>query len=233
MLQELRCDIDAIDAIAKKHNLKVIYDAAHCFGSQYKGQSVLNFGDISTISFHATKLFHSTEGGAVITTNADLLKKMAHLRNFGHDGPEKFECVGINGKNSEFHAAMGLCNLPYADHIIEKRRKDSMIYNTWLDKLNLQKPKIDTLAKFNHAYYPVVFKTEEDCLKVFKALEREWIYARRYFYPVLSSLNYVKYQEMPVAESISTRILCLPLFEQITQVEIDMICRIIIRTLKY
>lgn len=227
------CDIEAIDLIAKKYNLKVIYDAAHCFGTQYKGQSVLNFGDISTISFHATKLFHTTEGGAVVTTNADLLKKMAHLRNFGHDGPEKFECVGVNGKNSEFHAAMGLCNLPYATHIIEKRKKDSAIYDSWLDKLHLQKPHIDSKAKFNHAYYPIVFKTEEDCLKVFKALEREWIYARRYFYPVLSSLNYVKHQEMPVAEDISKRILCLPLFEQITQVEIDMICRIIIRTLKY
>jgi dTDP-4-amino-4,6-dideoxygalactose transaminase len=105
------CDIDAIQRIANKHNLKVIYDAAHCFGTKYKGKSVFEYGDVSTTSFHATKLFHTTEGGAVITTNPELLKKMSYLRNFGHDGPEKFECVGINGKNSEFHAAMGLVNL--------------------------------------------------------------------------------------------------------------------------
>ncbi|TVP43483.1 MAG: aminotransferase class I/II-fold pyridoxal phosphate-dependent enzyme, partial [Mongoliibacter sp.] len=105
------CEIDQIEKIAHKHGLKVIYDAAHCFGTKYKGESIFNFGDISTTSFHATKLFHTIEGGAIFSGNKELRKKVSFLRNFGHDGPEKFNGVGINGKNSEFHAAMGLCNL--------------------------------------------------------------------------------------------------------------------------
>lgn len=225
------CDIAAIGKIAKKHNLKVIYDAAHCFGTLYKGQSVLNYGDISTISFHATKLYHTTEGGAIVTKDPEVLLRLVKMRNFGHAGPETFDGIGINGKNSEFHAAMGLCNLKYADHILEKRKTDYDFYNTWLNKLNLQIPKIDKEATFNYAYYPIVFETEEDCLAVFKALEGNKIFARRYFYPVLSSLEYVEQQEMPVAESIAKRVLCLPLFEQLSKAEIDMICRIVLRTL--
>ncbi len=225
------CDIDAIDEIAKKYKLKVIYDAAHCFGTKYKGKSVLEYGDISTISLHATKLFHSTEGGAVVTKDPSLLKKMSHLRNFGHDGPEKFECVGINGKNSEFHAAMGICNLKYADHILAKRKSDSNIYDKWLDKLNLKKPFLDKNSTFNYAYYPLVFKSEKDCERVFEELKKHEIFARRYFYPVLSQLNYVIRQEMEIAEDISTRVLCLPLYEQISNEEIDLICRLILRVL--
>ena len=122
------CDIDAIAAIAKKHNLKVIYDAAHCFGTKYKGKSVFAYGDVCTTSFHATKLFHTVEGGAVFCNDADLLRKMAQLRNFGHDGPEHFNEVGINGKNSEFHAAMGLANLKYIQQIwIQEKTKLSNI----------------------------------------------------------------------------------------------------------
>src|SRR5690606_27065948 len=109
------CDIDAIQKIADKYNLKVIYDAAHCFGTKYKGKSVFDYGDISTTSFHATKLFHSIEGGAVFTRCPELLKKMSFIRNFGHNGPSDFKELGLNGKNSEFHAAMGLCNLNYVD----------------------------------------------------------------------------------------------------------------------
>ncbi len=225
------CAIDEIDAIAKKYKLKVIYDASHCFGTQYKGQSVLNYGDVSTISFHATKLFHTTEGGGVITQNSETLRKLALLRNFGHNGPEAFDGIGINGKNSEFHGAMGLVNLRYADHILAKRKSDYSMYNTWLDSLRLQQPIVHKEAQFNYAYYPVVFKTETDCLSVFKALEKEKIFARRYFYPVLSQLDYVDKVEMPKAESIAQRILCLPLYEQLSEAEIDMICRIVLRTL--
>ena len=226
------CEIDAIEQIAKKYRLKVIYDAAHCFGTLYKGKSVLNFGDISTISFHATKTFHTTEGGAIVTTKPELHKKMSFLRNFGHNGPNKFASVGINGKNSEFHAAMGVVNLKYADHILAKRKDDHLIYDKWLEPLNLQKPKINSKAVYNHAYYPVVFKTEQDCLKVLDELKRNRIGARRYFYPVLSSLCYINPQEMPVAENIAARILSLPLYEQLTKAELDMICRIVIRSLK-
>lgn len=225
------CAIDEIDEIAKRHNLKVIYDAAHCFGTLYKGQSVLNYGDISTISFHATKLFHTTEGGGVVTTDPELLKRLALLRNFGHNGPESFDGVGINGKNSEFHAAMGLANMKYADHILAKRKTDYKIYDVWLKKLNLGRLCISKDSLFNYSYYPIVFHTEEDCKNIFEKLSSQGIYARRYFYPVLSQLDYVKNKTMPIAEDVSKRILCLPLYEQLTSSEIDMICRIILRTL--
>jgi dTDP-4-amino-4,6-dideoxygalactose transaminase len=209
----------------------VIYDAAHCFGAKYKGKSVLEYGDISTISFHATKLFHTTEGGAVITQNSELLEKLDFLRNFGHDGPEKFRGVGINGKNSEFHAAMGLANLKYANHILEKRKTDFTIYNKWLHQLGLKQPSIASDTTFNYAYYSVVFQSESDCLAVLDALKKENIFARRYFYPVLSQLDYLDKAVMPVAENIAKRVLCLPLFEQISESEISMICKIILRTL--
>lgn len=126
-------DVDDKGKIAEKHNLKVIYDAAHCFGTKYKGKSVFEYGDVSTTSFHATKLFHTIEGGAVFTQDPEVLKKMAYMRNFGHNGPEAFFGIGINGKNSEFHAAMGLCNFNYIDAILEKRKKDSLYYDEKLE----------------------------------------------------------------------------------------------------
>jgi dTDP-4-amino-4,6-dideoxygalactose transaminase len=223
------CDIHAIQAIADKHGLKVIYDAAHCFGTLYKGKSVLEYGDISTISFHATKLFHSTEGGAVVTKDPALTKKMAYLRNFGHDGPENFHSVGINAKNSEFHAAMGLVNLKYADDILEKRKKDYTYYIKKLSNLNVQFLKMQEHAVFNYAYFPIIFTTEEALLKAIKMLNENWVNPRRYFYPSLSQLNYVGQQNTLVSDNIASRVLCLPLFYSITNEEIDLVCRILLR----
>lgn len=227
------CDIDAIDEIAKKHKLKVIYDAAHCFGSTYKGKSVLAYGDVSTLSFHATKLFHTIEGGAVVSTDSEILKRMAYMRNFGHDGPVDYNGVGINGKNSEFHAAMGVCNLKYVDEIIEKRRSDHELYNTWLGKLKLKRPEIAKDVFFNSAYYPVVFESQAQCEKVFEALKKREIFARRYFYPILSKVGYVDDTPLPIAKDISERVLCLPLYFQLSEAEIGMICRLIIRAMTY
>lgn len=227
------CEIDTIKSIAEKHHLKVIYDAAHCFGSTYEQASVLNYGDVSTISFHATKLFHTIEGGAVVTRAPSCLKKLAFMRNFGHDGPEDFNGVGINGKNSEFHAAMGLCNLSYVDHVLEQRRKASEIYDDRLAAMNIQKQVIQQNSEYNYAYYPIVVESEELCMKIMDALKRREIYARRYFYPVLSKLPYLPHTSTPVAEDIASRVLCLPLYEQLSVAEIDMICRIILRTYKY
>jgi len=224
------CDIDAIDKIAKKHELKIIYDAAHCFGTTYKGKSIFSYGDVCTTSFHATKLFHTIEGGAVFTQTPEVLKTMAHMRNFGHDGPERFSCVGINGKNSEFHAAMGLVNLKYVHDILNMRKTQSEVYDNFLEKLNVEKPHIDKNATFNFAYYPVVFETEEIALKMKFALEKNKIFPRRYFYPSLSKLNYVNSHLTPIAESISTRILCLPLYNNLSEVEQKMIARILLRT---
>ncbi|MBK8846017.1 MAG: DegT/DnrJ/EryC1/StrS family aminotransferase [Bacteroidetes bacterium] len=226
------CDIAAITKLAKKYNLKVIYDAAHCFGSMYKGKSVFNYGDITIGSFHATKIFHTIEGGAVTTKDKALIKKMSHLRNFGHAGPDKFIGVGINGKNSEFHAAMGLTNLKYVDEILAKRKSDHQLYDNHLQHLQLQKPLVLKNAGYNYSYYPVAFKTEKDCMKVFDGLQKYNVFTRRYFYPLLSTLDYVKHKKMPVADNLSKRILCLPLYFELSKTEIDLICKMIIRILK-
>lgn len=227
------CDIDALTRIGKKHKLPIIFDAAHCFGSTYKGESVFGYGDISATSFHSTKLFHTVEGGAVITKDDALLKRMTYLRNFGHDGPEKFNGVGINGKNSEFHAAMGLCNLKYVGQILEKRKEQSLRYDQLLKDLAVTKPKIQEGCDFNYAYYPVIFESEEITLKSKAALERNEIFPRRYFYPCLSQLGYIKKYETPRSMDIAKRILCLPLYHQLSQEEQTMIARILLRVQNY
>ncbi|HEY5823142.1 MAG TPA: DegT/DnrJ/EryC1/StrS family aminotransferase [Cyclobacteriaceae bacterium] len=223
------CDIDKIQRIADKYKLKVIYDAAHAFGTLYKGKSVFGFGDISTASFHATKLFHTIEGGAVFTTDPELLKKMAYLRNFGHDGPYQFAELGINGKNSEFHAAMGLVNLQYIDEILVKRKALSTHYDDALRNVNLKKIKLQDQSAFNFSYYPVLLPSVEMTIKIIEELNKNWIYPRRYFYPSLTQLPYLNAPDLPVTESISSRILCLPLYHTLSVEEIDFIARIILR----
>lgn len=225
------CDIEAIEKIAKKHQLKVIYDAAHCFGTKYKGESVFAYGDVSTTSFHATKLFHTNEGGAVFTPQPDILKTLAYMRNFGHNGPEAFHGVGINGKNSEFHAAMGLTNLPYISSILDKRKSDSLYYDLKLKSSKLIRPTIQDHTDYNYSYYPILFPNEDLLLMVYKSLEIKNIYCRRYFYPSLSDLPYVDKQPTPISDDISKRVLCLPLFYTLTKEEIDMITRYILRVL--
>ncbi|PWL27233.1 DegT/DnrJ/EryC1/StrS family aminotransferase [uncultured Roseivirga sp.] len=228
------CNIEAIQKIASKYSLPVIYDAAHTFGVRYKGKSLMSYGTISTLSLHATKLYHMTEGGAVSTNDPDLLKHMAFARNFGHKG-ETFEGVGINGKNSEFHAAMGLANYPYINQIIEKRRKLTELYNQIFDQnnVNLGRQRILSDTDYNYAYYPVVFEDEGELLRVIKSLEGNYIHPRRYFYPSLNEIPYVPYQAMRNSESLSKRILCLPLYYDLTESDVEYITRIIIRTLKY
>ena len=224
------CDIHAIEKIAKKHNLKVIYDAAHCFGSKYRGKSVFEFGDISTTSFHATKLFHTVEGGAVFASDPEVLKVMAYMRNFGHDGYENFQGLGINGKNSEFHAAMGICNLKYINAILEKRKSDCDYYDEKLKELKIRRPQIDKNAKANYSYYAIIFEDEKILMQQFKVLTENLIHSRRYFHPSLTTLPYVKKQSTPVSDDISRRVLCLPLFYDLTKEEIDMITRLLLRT---
>lgn len=222
------CDIESIQKIANEFNLKVIFDAAHCFGSQYNGQSVYKFGDIVTTSFHATKLFHTSEGGAVFTNNDNLLRRLSYIRNFGHDGPEKFNGVGINGKNSEFHAAMGLVNLNYIDLILDKRRMQCIQYISLLENI-VQFIEITFNAKFNYAYMPVIFESEKQTLKVIEALNKNDIFPRRYFYPSLSKLDYLSTPNAtPISDSISSRIICLPLFHELELDEIKFISKIIV-----
>jgi dTDP-4-amino-4,6-dideoxygalactose transaminase len=224
------CDMEMIAEIAKRKNLKVIYDGAHAFNVKYKNTSVFNFGDISTCSFHATKLYHSVEGGAVVTQDPELLKRMAYLRNFGHDGPERFAQLGINGKNSEFHAAMGLVNLKYVAEIIGHRKQLCAHYDSFLTHFQAKKPAISPHVTYNYAYYPLFFNEEALLKKVVDVLSQNWIYPRRYFYPSLEDLPYVRRAEnCPVADSIASRALCIPLYETLTKEEIDMICRLMLR----
>lgn len=223
------CDIAGIEKIATKHNLKVIYDAAHCFGTKYKGKSVFEYGDVSTASFHATKLFHTVEGGAVFTRSASLLKRMAYMRNFGHDGPEKFNGVGINGKNSEVHAAMGLVNLNHIESILSTRKKLSLKYDQALKNLKKQNISVSTDSDFNFAYYPIVLPTEEATIKSIESLNANLIYPRRYFYPCLNELDYVSNAEVGIATSIAKRVICLPLYHTLSNEEIDFIARILLR----
>ena len=227
------CDIEAIDRIAKKHGLKVIYDAAHCFGTKYKGKSIFAYGDVSTTSFHATKLFHTIEGGAVFTQNPDTLKRMALMRNFGYSGVDTFSEIGTNAKNSEFHAAMGLCNLKHIDQILSKRKELSQHYEMRLNKIEAQFQVIQADTEFNYAYYPVIFRSEEIMLDCMKQLELVQVYCRRYFYPSLSALPYIAKVNMPICDSISKRIMCLPLYHTLTSADQDLVVRIILRTQNY
>jgi len=223
------CNIDAIQAIADKYRLKVIYDAAHCFGTKYKGKTVFAYGDISTTSFHATKVFHTIEGGAVFTNNAALLKKMAYMRNFGHNGPDNFAEVGINGKNSEFHAAMGLVNLKYISFILESREQQYNRYISWMKYLKLKPIKITPDSEFNYSYYPVIFDSEEAVLKAIEMLNGHWVYPRRYFYPSLNNLDYVTSFDTPVCDEISSKVLCLPMYHTLSVEDIDFTCRLLLR----
>ena len=221
------CNIEAIEAIANKHNLKVIYDAAHSFGVTYKGKSIFEYGDISTCSFHATKLFHTSEGGAMFANDIDLQKQLFYSHNFGHNGPLAFHGLGINGKMSELQAAMGLAVLPYMDFILKERKKVVDYYNANLDFSKLQKLKIRENTIWNYSYYPVIFETEEKLLEVQKVLNEQQIFPRRYFYPALNTIEYTNGKAMPVAESIATRVLCLPLYVGLSENDLETIVKII------
>lgn len=224
------CDVLAIEKIAKKHNLKVIYDGAHAFGVEVYGKSIFEYGDISTCSLHATKLYHSIEGGLVITKDPELLRRLALMRNFGFYGPEAFAELGINGKNSEFHAAMGLANLKYIDAIHQKRKLLTERYDRNLRNLKARKPVWKTEATINYAYYPLVFESEELMHKCIAMLQGHEIFTRRYFYPSLAKvLPYLKPTEMPITDDISKRVLCLPLYYDLTIEEVDLICRLLLR----
>lgn len=225
------CNVEVIESIAHKHDLLVIYDAAHCFGVTHKGKSIFNYGDISTCSFHATKIFHTGEGGCWVTNDKVIQDKMYFGHNFGHNGPGIFYDVGINAKMSELQAAMGLTVLPYFDDILKKRK---LIYNSYMDKLvpkYLSSIEIREDTNWNYCYVPVIFKNEEQLLNANRKLEENQIYSRRYFYPSLNTLQYVNSINMKVSESISKRILCLPTFHDLTERDISKICNLIISAL--
>lgn len=211
------CNVEEIERIAKKHNLKVIYDAAHCFGVKYNGKSIFEYGDISTCSFHATKLFHTGEGGAIFCTDEELRHKIFYSHNFGHNGPNDFFGVGINGKISELQAAMGLAVLPYMDSILEKRKEIIEFYNTNLDFSQVQKLKIRNNTIWNYSYYPIILDNESILLELMDECRQNEIYPRRYFYPSLNRLIYIENEEFKISEDISKKIVCIPLFHDLSE----------------
>ena len=228
------CDTEEIEKIAAKHNLKVVYDAAHSFGSTYKGQNIAQYGDISIFSFHATKLFHTIEGGGAAFKDNNIYEKLCHLRDFGLcPGGLDADMVGANAKLSEFHSAMGLCNLRYVDDWIKKRKKATRHYDLRLGELvGLQLfPDIDRLER-NYAYYPVVIHDElgKSRDEVCEILQRHGITARKYFYPLTSDFScyknelYLNPNETPIAENIANRVLCLPLYSEITEEVVGAVC---------
>lgn len=223
------CAIEVIESIAKKYNLKVIYDAAHCFGVTYKGKSIFNYGDVSICSFHATKLFHTGEGGAIFCNDEELDNKLLYHHNFGHKGKEDFQGLGINAKMSELQAAMGLAIFPYLQNILKDRENLVGIYKDSMPKLQFIKLRDNT--KWNSSYFPVIFKSECDLIKVQVELNKNGIFPRRYFYPSLNNIVYYKGQIMRVSESISKRILCLPLYTGLNEVYVHNISKIICKIL--
>lgn len=221
------CAVEQIETIAKKYGISVIYDGAHAFGVRYKNRSIFEYGDVSTCSFHATKLFHTGEGGALFTTSKSLQNKLFYSHNFGHNGPEEFHGLGINGKMSELQAAMGLAVLPLIDTIIEDRKRVVDFYNH-----NLNVSKIVTLqlrpgTDWNYSYYPIILNSEAQLLLIQKKLNEHQIFPRRYFYPSLNTLPYVSKVAMPISESIASRILCLPLYVDLSTADLELIVSLI------
>jgi len=226
------CKVEAIAAIAQKHDLKVIYDGSHAFGVKYNGESLLKHGDAVTLSFHATKLFHTGEGGAIVFKRKEDLERAKKMINFGITGPETIEELGINAKMSELQAAMGLCVLDEIEENLEARAEVWHRYEESLaDSLQLQ-VKRESLI-YNYAYFPVVFESEEQALRVAAALKENGVLARRYFYPSLESVEYIAaYSDQPVSKDIASRILCLPIFSQLSQSEQSNVLQVIEAELK-
>lgn len=212
------CEVDRIQEIADKHNLNVIYDAAHAFGVKYKDESVLKYGDISTLSFHATKLFHSIEGGAIITESDEIADKVRNLINFGITGPESIEGIGTNAKMNEFEAAMGLCVLDDIEEIISARQN---VISQYKDELgvSVQFQKTNEYSELPSSYMPIVFESEEKLLSIKQRLEGVGIYPRRYFYPSLDTI-YQSVKQAIKSVSLSERILCIPLMYNLSEGEI-------------
>lgn len=228
----LPCDVDTLQAIADRHGLKVIYDGAHAFGTLLRGRPLLSYGDISTCSFHATKLFHCGEGGSVACNDPALNERLRLLRAFGHIADDHF-CLGINGKNSELHAAMGLAVLPHFDAILARRAAQWKRYAALLQDAPVQLAVVPPDTRYNHSYFPAVLSSEAVLLQVFQALAGIDVFPRRYFYPSLNTLPYVQQQgRCPVSEDIAPRVLCLPLFHDLQEEDQDRIASVLLRTLR-
>jgi dTDP-4-amino-4,6-dideoxygalactose transaminase len=228
------CDVEAIDRIAQQHNLKIIYDAAHAFGVTYKGKSILHYGDASVLSFHATKVFHTIEGGAVIFKDKKHLEAARLMINFGIPGYDQISALGINCKMNEFQAAMGLCVLDDIEFIIQSRMQIWNNYSAafkYHKALSLQKQ--NEFSSPNYSYFPVIFESEDILLKVKNALLEKEIAPRRYFYPSLEQVPFVEPgQYVPVSSSVSERILCLPIYPDLEPEAQDIVIETLLKITK-
>ena len=212
--------------------MKVIYDAAHAFASPYKEKSVLHYGDASTLSLHATKLFHSVEGGAIIFKDKAVYDKAKQLINFGFDSSQYPEYVGINAKMSEFHAAMGLAVLDDIDHITAQRRALIECYHQNLAALPLQLQQWHKSGQRNGAYMPILLESETQLLKLTASLSEQGVQTRRYFHPSLSQIPaYGQQGVTPTANDVSSRVLCLPMYTDLSCDDVQAICGIVSRSL--
>lgn len=229
------CNVEKIEKIANKYNLKVIYDAAHAFGVRFKEKNIANFGDMSMLSFHATKVFNTIEGGGVAYNNDGFVEELNLQKNFGITGPESTVAVGMNAKMNEFQAAMGLCNLRHVDQEIQKRKKIVEEYRKRLQDIDgIKLSKIQENVKSNYAYFPIIFednfgKTRD---QVMEKLAQNNIYSRKYFYPLVNDFECYKdnydSNNTPIAKYLSDRVLTLPLFADLPLEKVNEICDIIL-----
>ena len=225
------CDVEAIEAIAKKHHLRVIYDAAHAIGSTYNGRSLLDYGDISATSLHATKILNTAEGGGCITADPELYEKLKRIRFFGHNDNKDVIEDGFNGKMTEVHAALGLANLKYYDEVLTERKKKLLHYKELLSSIKGISFQTTKQGEPNCSYFPVIFESEGNLLKTEHTLISQNIFPRRYFYPAVNTYKkIVEYIQMPVSENIASRILCLPLYWKLSYEEINRIAQIILKS---
>lgn len=223
------CDVEAIGKIAKEHNVKVIYDAAHAFGVNLNNKSIFAYGDIVTCSFHATKVINTIEGGGVFCRTKKDYEAVDLMKRFGHTGDEHIT-LGINAKASEFQAAMGLCNLEHLAEITTERKKVHDWYDQFLEGY-FERRHIQPGVTLNYAYYPLLLRSEKQLKLVLESLGNEDIYPRRYFYPSLNELKYlITKQPCPVSEDISRRIICLPLYAGLPKKDVRRISSIILAT---
>jgi len=223
------CDVDAIGRLARERGWPVLYDAAHAFGASWRGRPAMAWGDAATASFHATKVFHTAEGGAVVTRNGDLAERVRRLRSFGEREKGDFEDVGINAKMSEVHAALGLAMWPHVDVILAERRRQAERYRARLaGRVGFVSAPEGCVP--NHAYMPILLASETALLRVEAALLAAGIQGRRYFHPSLSTLPWVRRTPTPVADDAARRVLCLPLFHGLPDRDLDRICDVVLRT---
>lgn len=229
------CNVDAIEKIAKKHDLKVIYDSAHAFGERYNGIGVGQFGDASMFSFHATKVFNSIEGGCITTKDAGLIKRLNMLKNFGIEGPETIDYIGGNAKMNEFSAAMGICNLRHVEENIKERKQ---ICDRYVERLgHLKGIYFNTIKDdqtYNYAYMPALFDPSESNTtrdRIYERLMEENIGSRKYFYPLVSDYGCYRKdydsKDTPVAKYVSDNILTLPIYPGLSKEDVDDICDVI------